>query len=273
MPEMPDLEVIAEVLGRKVVGRRIASAKVLRPLVVRSLPDGAEPCALLAGRDVREVSRRGKFLLLDLGDGLWLAVNPMLAGSLRHGSHPLKRLTRDYLSLVLSDGTEIAYHDTEGLGKVYVTRSLDLVPGYTDLGPEPLAPELTAEAFLARLKGFRGEIKGVLTRGALVAGIGNAYADEILFDAGIYPFRRVSQLSREERLRIFRSIQGVLSGAVAELRELIGEETDALHRGTMRVHLHKGEPCPRCGQAISEIAARGRITDFCRACQPGSLFG
>jgi formamidopyrimidine-DNA glycosylase len=273
MPELPDLEVIAEVLGRVVAGRRIVAAEVLRPLVVRSLPDGQEPCALLTGREVRAVSRRGKFLLLELSGGPWLAVNPMLAGRLRRGPHPLRRLTRDYIALTLSDGTDLVYHDTEGLGKVYVTERLDLVPGYTDLGPEPLAPENTAEAFLARLKGFRGEIKGVLTRGALVAGIGNAYADEILFDAGVYPFRTVRSLSRAERLRVYESIRGVLARAVEELRPLIGEETDALHRGTMRVHMKKGEPCPRCGQAISEVAATGRITNFCRQCQPGTLFG
>ena len=129
MPELPDLEVLAEVLGRRVTGRRITAAEVLRPLVVRSLPDGDEPCVRLVGREVRAVSRRGKFLLLELGEGPWLAVNPMLAGRLRHGPHPLRRLARDYIALTLSDGMDLVYHDTEGLGKVYVTERLDLVPG------------------------------------------------------------------------------------------------------------------------------------------------
>ncbi len=273
MPELPDLEVIAELLTRKVLGRRILSAEELRPLVVRTLPDGGDPAPLLAGRTIHEITRRHKCLLFRLDSGLWMGVNPMLAGRLRHGPAPLPRLVRDYLALSLSDGTQLVYHDSEGMGKVYITPQPALIPGYTEWGPEPLAADFTPEAFLDRIRSFRGEIKGVLTRGALVAGIGNAYADEILFEAGIYPFRPVTRLNRQERLRVYESMRAVLARAIDEVRAGMGDDTAAIHRGNLRVHLRKGEPCPRCGQPISEVTGAGRATNFCRRCQPGTMFG
>ncbi len=273
MPELPDLEVIVAILSPRVLGRCIAAAEVLRPLVVRSLPDGGDPAPRLKGREVQGLSRRHKSLLFRLDEGLWIGVNPMLAGRLRYGPAPLPRLARDYAAITLSDGAQLVYHDPESMGKVYVTPQLELIPGYTEWGAEPLSKELTLDAFLARLQPFRGEIKGVLTRGACVAGIGNAYADEILFEAGIYPFRTVPSLSRAERTRVYDAMRGVLTRAIDEVREMMGDDPAAIHRGNLRVHRRKGEPCPRCGQAISEVTGAGHATSFCRHCQPGTMFG
>lgn len=280
MPELPDLEVIREVLDRKVTGLRIVSAAVLRPLVVRPLLPEVAPEAFLVGRTIREVGRRGKFLLfgLDGGDGAvparegWMVINAMLAGRLHLTPGPVRKRTRDYLALGLSDGAELTYNDTEGLGKIYLTDELARVPGYADLGPEPLDPALTLEAFLARLRQARGEVKGVLTRGALVAGIGNAYADEILFEAGIFPMRPCTRLTAEERQRLYEAIRSVLSAAVEDLRVRVGEEIHVELRDALRVHDRRGEPCPRCGSAISEVKVSGRATSFCRRCQPGTMF-
>ena len=272
MPELPDLEVIAQLLTRKVLGRQITAAEVLRPLVVRTLPDGSDPVPLVVARTIEGIARRHKCLLFRLDSGYWIGVNPMLAGRLRHGPAPLPRLLRDYVRLTLNDETELVYHDPEGMGKVYVTPRPDLIPGYAAWGPEPLSDELTPEEFMARLKPFRGEVKGVLTRGALVAGIGNAYADEILFEAGIYPFRRVTRLSRQERLRLYESMRAVLSRAIGEVRAGMADDPAAIHRGNLRVHRRKGEPCPRCGHPISEVTGAAHATDFCRQCQPGTMF-
>jgi len=273
MPELPDLEAIVAILAPRTLGRTIAEAEVLRPLVVRTLPNGGDAAALLRGREMQRLARRHKSLLAGLSGGLWLAVNPMLAGRLRYGPAPLPRLARDYLALSLSDGMEIVYHDPEAMGKVYVTPQLERIPGYLTWGPEPLDAGFSSEAFLAALQPFRGEVKGVLTRGTCVAGIGNAYADEILFEAGIYPFRAVASLSREERIRLYEALRAVLTRAIDEVRALMGDDPSAIHRGNLRVHHRKGEPCPRCGQPLSEVTGAGRATNFCRRCQPGTLFG
>ncbi len=272
MPELPDLEVIRAVLTRRLSGKRVKEMQVLRPIVLRSLLREERAETVLAGRTLKVVGRRGKFLLLVFDQGLWVAVNPMLAGRLRLSVGPTRRRTRDYVVLEFEDGTELCYYDIKGQGKVYVTRDLALIPGYARLGPEPLDPDLTQDVFLARLEGYRGQVKGVLTRGALVAGIGNAYADEILFEAGIYPFRRVGTLSGAERESLYAAMTHVLAQAVEILSQRVGDGIPTELRDHLKVHNRRGEPCPRCGNQISEIKVDRRATSFCRHCQPGSLF-
>jgi len=271
MPELPDLEIIKDVLARRLVGERITEVVILRPLVVRVLDPDATPESFLVGRTVAEVSRRGKFLRLTLDDGGWIAVNAMLAGRLRYTIAAQRVRVRDYVRIRFEDGGTLSYHDLKEMGKVYLTRDLDAVPGYSGMGPDALAPDLTVEGFLQRLHPFRGEIKGVLTRGEAVAGIGNAYADEILFEAGIYPFRKRSSLSRDEQVRLYHAMRNVLTRAIDVLRERVGERIEVEVRDFLAVHNKAGELCPRCGHPISEIRVANRVTNFCRSCQPGTL--
>ena len=273
MPETPDLVVIARYLQERVVGRRIDALREFRPLALRVLTPAGDAQGFCVGRQITAVETRAKYLLLTLEGERFIAINFMLAGALRHGTPDQPVRKRDYLALVLDDGSELRYHDPKGMGKVYLCTDLADVPGLGDVGPDALSPELTLAAFQARLRSHRGELKGVLTRGALVGGIGNAYADEILFEAGIYPFRPVTRLNRQERLHVYESMRAVLARAIDEVRAGMGDDTAAIHRGNLRVHLHKGEPCPRCGQPISEVTGAGRATDFCRRCQPGTMFG
>ena len=271
MPELPDLEIIKDVLTRRLVGRRVAEVVVLRPLVVRVLEPGATPESFLVGRTVTEVSRVGKFLRFALDDGGWMAINAMLAGRLRYTAAAQRARVRDYVRIRFDDGGTLSYHDAKGMGKVYVTRDLDAVPGYRDTVPDALAPDLTAEAFLERLRPFRGEIKGILTRGEAVGGIGNAYADEILFEAGIYPFRKRSSLSRDEQTCLYHAMRDVLTRAIDVLRERVGDRIEVEVRDFLAVHNKAGRPCPRCGHPISEVKVANRATSFCRPCQPGTL--
>ena len=128
----------------------------------------------------------------------------------------------------------------------------DEVPGIAEQGPDVL-DGFAFEEFSERLRGFHGEIKGILTRGRVIAGIGNAYADEILFDAKVYPFKRRKALSEDERRRIYESARRVSLDAIEKLRERMGDRGDRLlshkSRDFMRVHLRGGEPCPECGRA------------------------
>jgi formamidopyrimidine-DNA glycosylase len=143
------------------------------------------------------------------------------------------------------------------------------VPEYASLGPEAL--EISEDDFRARLKPFRGEIKGVLTRGEFVAGIGNAYADEILWSARLHPFGKRTQLTPEEVSRLYDGMRTTLLDAIERMRLLMGENIHLEPREFMAVHMKTGEPCPRCGTPISLISANQRITNFCRRCQPGGL--
>jgi formamidopyrimidine-DNA glycosylase len=272
VPELPDLEVIRAVLALRLVDVQITAAEVRRPVVVRNLL-GGDLEAWLVGRSFAGADRRGKFLLLPLDNGIFLVINPMLAGRVRYGEPLTRDRVRDALVLRLADGSELRYHDAKDMGKVYLTQDLDLIPTFADLGPEATDPQLTLEAFRQRLRPYRGEIKGVLTNQAFVAGIGNAYADEICWRAGIYPFCRRTDLNDEEVARLYGAMRSVLAEAIETLRQRVGEEIDVEVRDFLAVHGRAGEPCPRCGGTISKVTRARRTTNFCRTCQPGLMVG
>ncbi len=121
------------------------------------------------------------------------------------------------------------------------------------------------------MKPFRGEIKGVLTRGEFVAGIGNAYADEILWQARLHPYRKRTQLSPEQVEDLYVAMRVTLQAAIETIRKEMGEAIESEPRDFMSVHMKTGQPCPRCGTPISLVSANQRITNFCRTCQPGGL--
>ena len=209
MPELPDLEVIKDVLARRMAGAQIVSVHTLRPLIVRNLV-GGEISEHLVGQTVDSVKRRGKFLLLTLSNGLSLVINPMLAGRLRFGEPLPKDRRRDALIISFASGQELRYFDPKDMGKVYLTENLGAVPGFDTMGPEANDPSLTVEIFAERLSVYRGEIKSILTRQDFVAGIGTAYSDEILWRAGIYPYRRRTSLTSEEVRSVHEAIRSVL---------------------------------------------------------------
>ena len=268
MPELPDLEIVREVLSPRLAGRTITDVEVIRPLVVRDLTcqGFAES---LTGQTFTGVRRRGKMLLFPLQSGLTLAINCKLAGRLQYALPAERRLPKTHVVLRLSDGRDLRYSDRRTMGQIYLTASLEAIPGWAEMAPEPF--DLTLEDFHERLRPYRGEVKGVLTRGRAVAGIGNAYADEICFAARIHPYRKRTSLADEEIARLYEAMQSVLRNAIATLRERVGTEIHHEVRDFLAVHSKGGEPCPICGGNISEIKAHGRVTNFCRTCQPGGL--
>jgi formamidopyrimidine-DNA glycosylase len=137
------------------------------------------------------------------------------------------------------------------------------------MGPEPF--EIPLDEFRTRLGRYRGEIKGILTRGEFVAGIGNAYADEILWAARLHPYRKRTQLTSAEIERLYDAMQTTLRNAIEQARAEMGEAIHLEPRDFLAVHMKSGEPCPRCGTPISLVGANQRITNFCRVCQPGGL--
>jgi formamidopyrimidine-DNA glycosylase len=159
------------------------------------------------------------------------------------------------------------------MGMAYYLHSsqMEQVPRLGEQGPDVLDQYPAFPEFKQRLRRFQGEIKGILTRGQLLAGVGNAYADEVLFHAGIFPFKKRMALSEEELSRLHQAIPTVLHNAVAVLRERMGDDIHLKLRGFLQVHGKGGSPCPRCGGGITTIGANHRLTNYCRHCQPGTL--
>ena len=272
MPELPDLEVIRGYLTQNIVGVRIDSANIRRPLVLRNML-GGDAAQRLVGQAFDPVQRRGKFLILPLSGRTTIVINPMLAGRLHHGEPLGRHRARDAVVLGLADGSELRYHDARDMGKVYLVNDLNQVPGYDELGPDAIDPDLTLDLFRERLGRRRGEIKGILTNQAFVAGIGNAYADEILWRARLYPFRRRPSLSDAEVHRLYEAMRAELVEAIEELRPRVGERIDVELRDRLQVHNRAGDPCPMCGSPISKVTRQRKTTNFCRSCQPGLMVG
>jgi len=273
VPELPDLTVVAEELARRATGREIAKASAPAPILLRATADDLEA---LRGMTLGPASRRGKFLFLPLlrdgkEDRLLLA-NPMLAGRFWLLNKPgLRVRARTGLRLIFTDGGELRYVDREMLGKLYlVTRpQLDHVPNWADMGPDADDPALTLDAFRARIRRHPGELKSLLRNQRFVAGIGNAYSDEILWAAQLAPLRRRSSLGPEDVDRLYESMRQVLAEATSRLRELVPPDIEVQHREFLRIHLRGGEPCPRCGKPLRQIGG-DEATTFCRTCQPPS---
>jgi formamidopyrimidine-DNA glycosylase len=274
MPELPELEVVCEVLQRRVIGETISSVKIIQPggaIVVRDLTNlGFEKT--LVGASFLSVIRRGKFLVFSVqtsGSTIFLVINPKLTGRLQLAAPLDKKKAKTHLIFSLGSGRQLRYYDQKQMGQIYLSPSLDAIPGYVEMGPEPL--DVTLEEFRQRLKPFRGEIKGVLTRGEFLAGIGNAFADEILWEARLHPYRKRTQLTPVEVERLYEAMRTTLLAAVEKVRSAMQENIDEKPRDFMAVHMKTGEPCPRCGTTISLVGANDRITNFCRTCQPGGL--
>jgi formamidopyrimidine-DNA glycosylase len=268
VPEIPDLENVRAVLNGRLPGLRVERVELLRPIVVRVPREEFE--RRLRGVHVTRVRRRGKFLLFGLDSGDVLAVNAMLVGRFQHVEPSRRRLARTCFALTLSDGWELRYVDERFMGKVYVLPedALDEIPQFAEMGPDALDPSLTEDAFLERLRRYRGQVKSVLVNARFIAGIGNAYADEILFVAGLHPFTKVGALDEGRRRDLYRALHAVLAWASPIVAEQMGEQTDVKPRDFLRVHRKGGAPCPSCGHPISEVSPGRRVTSFCRRCQP-----
>ena len=270
MPEAPELQVAVEFLGQRLPGQAIANAEVLRPSVVRAPADPFPDDAV--NREFISITRRGKFLLLSLTGGHTLVINPKLTGGIQYVPQKQRVYKRTCVRLTLANGDDLRYVDDRQMGQFYYVPDdlVETVPGLAEQGPDVL-DDLTFDDFKANLKGFSGEIKGVLTRGRVISGIGNAYADEILFRAGVYPFKKRRALSDDELRRIHASSREVVLDAIEQVRQRMGNQIDHKLRDFLAVHNKGGQPCPQCGNAITELRANQRITSYCRRCQPGML--
>jgi formamidopyrimidine-DNA glycosylase len=272
MPELPELEVVTEVLQRRIVGQTLTAVELIQPgggIIARDLTF-TNFAQALTSKVIQQIQRRSKFLVFTLSDSLYLAINEKLTGRLQLCPPTEKRKPKTWIIFTLSGGSELRYFDQKTMGQFYLTHDLAQVPDYAALGPEPF--DIDLDTFRQRLKRHNGEIKNVLINGAFIAGIGNAYADEILWTAHLNPYRKRSQLTPEETEALYNAIQSCLHESIEKVRAEMGENIHLKPRDFMAVHMKSGEPCPRCGTRISLVGANQRITNYCLKCQPGGLF-
>jgi formamidopyrimidine-DNA glycosylase len=290
VPELPDLTVVADALHAALAGRAVTSADAPGPLAVRGTP--AELSGLVGQRLVT-IRRRGKFLLIEL-DRDSLACNPMLTGRFQLAAPGDKLPTKT--AVVLGFGprstgpsdaagwtrgaswlpaddapAEVRYRDPTQMGKVYLRPSGVERPvpglGEPEQGPDADDPALTLEVWRDRIRRHPGELKNLLRNQAFVAGIGNAYSDEILHSAGLLPYRKRSSLAAEEVDALYRATRTTLDDAIATLRARVPPTFERQVRDFLAVHDKGGQPCPRCETRITEVRAGGFITSYCRGCQ------
>lgn len=272
MPELPELELLRNALTRYASGKKILAVQPnpSRAFVIRYPPlDFARD---LQGRTIEKVERRGKFLIFRFNDtGPQLIINPMLSGRFAYCSRAAPSLPATCFTLQLSGAEDVRFLDNTMMARVYLTSepSKD-IPAFAGLGPDALDPLLDYETFATRLRRHHGELKNVLRNQVFVAGIGNAYADEILFEAGLRPLRRASTLNDVERHHLYDALRTVLAESVATVQEQHVSGKHPLHkqvRTFMKIHGRGKAACPRCGHRISSVHAGGESTFFCRNCQ------
>ncbi|SDT81448.1 DNA-(apurinic or apyrimidinic site) lyase /Formamidopyrimidine-DNA glycosylase [Streptomyces sp. TLI_053] len=275
MPELPEVEALTVFLSARLTGRVIAE---VRPVAISALKTYDPPVTALAGRTVGPVVRHGKFL--DIGvDGLHLVVHLARAGWLRWREHlpvePPKPGGRNPLALRVrlegpdGDGFDLTEAGTKKGLAVYVVRDAGEVPGVARLGPDPFDPDFDLERFRALLAGERRRIKGVLRDQSVLAGVGNAYSDEVLHVARMSPYKLAADLSAEETARLFEALGSTLREAVERSRGLAAGELKAEKKLGMRVHGRTGQPCPVCGDTVREVSFADSSLQYCPTCQTG----
>lgn len=273
MPELPEVETIKNDLVRLVVGRRIERVEVLDRLIVR-YPDIPTFVRRIQGGEILSVTRRAKYLLLALSSGYILSVQLMVTGQLLlvEPTQPRRKGLRVIFDL--DDGLQLRLVDSSFLARVGAVTEGELVSEFhlDALGPEAIAPDLTLEQFRERLRGRRGMIKPLLLDQRLVAGLGNIYADEVLFDTRISPRRPVQDLSDEEIARLYESMRRILNASIARrgtttrsYRDVLGRKGD--YQSSLKVHARAGEPCLSCEGTVQYEMIGGRGAYFCPACQ------
>ncbi|MEV0647373.1 DNA-formamidopyrimidine glycosylase family protein [Phytomonospora sp. NPDC050363] len=272
MPELPEVEALARFLAARTRGYEVVRVDVASISVLKTYDP---PPTALHGRTVEAVGRHGKFLDLDLG-GAHLIVHLARAGWLHWrdklpprplgpGKGPVA------LRVVLEDGSgfDLTEQGTKKRLAVYIVDDPAKVPGIAALGPDPLAEGFTVERFAALLKGKRTQIKGLLRDQKVIAGIGNAYSDEILHVAKMSPFKTANTLTENDVRNLYDAMVGTLREATADAGDLAAGDLKAHKKETMRVHGRTGQPCPVCGDTIREVSFADSSLQYCPTCQTG----
>lgn len=272
MPELPEVEALREYLDEHLTGRVVE--RVL-PLAVSVLKTYDPPLTALEGQPAGSTARYGKFLALPVGE-IHLVTHLARAGWLRwqdtlpaQPPRPGKGPPALRVSLVGGGGFDLTEAGTQKRLAVYVVHDPQEVPGIARLGPDPLAERFDRDAFAALLEGERRQIKGVLRDQSVIAGIGNAYSDEILHAARVSPFKLAASFTDEQLTQLYEAVRSTLGEAVGRAHGVAAGKLKAEKKSGLRVHGRAGEPCPVCGDTVRSVSFADSSLQYCPTCQTG----
>lgn len=269
MPELPEVETTRRGLAPVLAGRHIAELRVREPRL--RWPVAPELGAVLRGARIDAVGRRAKYLLLTTPRGT-LLVHLGMSGSLRYLPEPTPPRRHDHVDLVLDSGACVRFTDPRRFGSLHFTPTPDEHPLLRDLGPEPLGPEFTAEYLWRTARTHRVAVKQLLMNARIVVGLGNIYANEALYLAGIHPLRRANRIARPRFARLETAVRSVLEQALeaggTTLRDFVNGHGEAgRFRLSLNVYERDGAPCRSCGTPIRKRVLGQRSTYYCPRCQ------
>ena len=271
MPELPEVETVRRSLEQLVLRKKITKVEIFKPSI---LALGSETdFGNLAGLELTEIKRRGKYLLFQLNTNLLWVVHLRMTGKLLYHrqAEPLQK--HDHARLFFADGSELIYNDTRAFGRFWLTADTAQVSGLNSLGLEPLDAEFSCEYWQDKIKRRpRTQVKAALLDQTMVAGLGNIYADEVLFQAGVHPERLLGSLTEAENQLLTQAMREILQASIAQrgttFRDYVdGNNEKGGYQEFLRVFQKLDQPCPRCGEHIQRIKVAGRSSYFCPACQ------
>jgi len=274
MPELPEVQtVVNDLIAADLVGATINSAKIHWPKTI----SGQTPRVfgrLIKGRSITAIWRRAKFIVIDLDEGWHLLIHLRMTGRLVLVPKGHKRHKHEHVILSLDQQRDLRFFDPRKFGRLYLVENIDRLLGR--LGPEPLAQHFTARRLGERLLSKKRQLKPLLLDQTFLAGLGNIYVDEALWDAGIHPLRISNTLAEMETKRLHRSIRKVLRRGLNNLGTTLGTGQTTFYsvarrqgrnRDALMVFRRNGCPCPRCGTKIERLLVGQRSTHVCTTCQ------
>lgn len=271
MPELPEVETIVRDLAPLLSHRQIVGVQVWDPLLVR-FPQGEDFNRRLTGRIIRKLTRRGKYIVANLSGALTLLVHLRMTGRLLTSLPPGEKYQRAVFDL--DDGTRLWYCDLRRFGDMWAfwPGEEEHLGGFCQLGPEPLSPEFSRQWLVGKFAARKAPVKALLLDQRIVAGLGNIYVDEALFQAGIHPGRRGNSLSKDECRALATAVKGVITQAIQgrgttfrDYRSGLG--TVGEYQQQLQVYGRAGQPCLGCGDLLFKMRIGGRTTVYCPHCQ------
>ena len=272
MPELPEVETIIRDLDNKVTHKVVRTVRVNSPSYLKK--SGSEGIKLVVeGKQFVEVGRRGKFIIIKLSSGNYVIIHLGMSGQLIYNPAVSQEDKHTHLSFIFEDNSHLLFRDVRKFGRIELGKNQLSHPSLQKLGPEPLKEDFTARKF-AQLLGRRprSKIKPLLMDQTFIVGVGNIYANEGLFRAGIHPERKAGSLTGEEAVRLYRSLREVLWEAIKKRGTSVRTYRDTDGKkgnfaGRLKVYGRKGGMCCRCETAIEVKSVAGRATYFCPTCQ------
>ena len=273
MPELPEVETVKRIIGPQIKGRIISDIRMNRPEII-SHPQADTFYDLVKGREIEDMSRRGKYLSILLDNDDTIRLHLRMSGHLLVTPHDFEEEKHTHIIFDLDNGNELRFIDTRRFGRFWLIKNgeEDTYSGVSKLGPEPFDSDFTVTYLQDKLARRNKSIKECLLEQNVIAGIGNIYGDEILYVSGINPKRPASSLKNDEWAKLAESIPAILAKAIED-NSLSPEEylkskgKDYRSTPFFKVYGHAGEPCPVCSTPLQRIVLSGRSSVFCPKCQ------